>query len=129
MTYSPMMSVARAGAAGQRADPGPPWSRQSYLELGALPTAVSCARLHTTLVLWEWGLGALAAPRSPDLAAARACIPRLRPGARSLAFSVCGPPRRSWRCHDPGRGRRGRAATGVAGPGRARPARRPSRTG
>jgi anti-sigma regulatory factor (Ser/Thr protein kinase) len=34
---------------------------QSFLELGALPTAVPCARLHTRHVLAEWGLAALAA--------------------------------------------------------------------
>jgi anti-sigma regulatory factor (Ser/Thr protein kinase) len=32
------------------------WPLQSFLELGALPGAVPCARLHTRLVLWEWGL-------------------------------------------------------------------------
>jgi anti-sigma regulatory factor (Ser/Thr protein kinase) len=30
----------------------PQWS---YLELAALPTAPSCARLHSKQVLWEWG--------------------------------------------------------------------------
>jgi anti-sigma regulatory factor (Ser/Thr protein kinase) len=30
------------------------------LELGALPTAVPCARLHARHVLWEWGLNGLA---------------------------------------------------------------------
>ncbi len=38
------------------------WPFQSYLELGALPTAVPCARLHTRQVLWEWGLQALTDP-------------------------------------------------------------------
>lgn len=33
------------------------WPLRSYLELGALPGAVPCARLHTKHVLWEWGLG------------------------------------------------------------------------
>lgn len=33
--------------------PQPAWS---HLELAALPTAPSCARLHTKQVLWEWGL-------------------------------------------------------------------------
>src|SRR5579875_2921158 len=33
--------------------------QRSLLELAALPTAVSCARLHTKHVLWEWGLEAL----------------------------------------------------------------------
>jgi hypothetical protein len=36
------------------------WPLESYLELGAYPTAVPCARLHARLVLTEWGLGALA---------------------------------------------------------------------
>lgn len=31
------------------------WSLRSYLELGALPGAVPCARLHVRQVLWEWG--------------------------------------------------------------------------
>jgi anti-sigma regulatory factor (Ser/Thr protein kinase) len=38
------------------------WPFQSHLELGALSTAVPCARLHTRQVLWEWGLQALADP-------------------------------------------------------------------
>jgi anti-sigma regulatory factor (Ser/Thr protein kinase) len=37
------------------------WPLRSYLELGALPTAVPCARLHARLLLWEWGLNGLAA--------------------------------------------------------------------
>jgi anti-sigma regulatory factor (Ser/Thr protein kinase) len=32
------------------------WPLSSLLELGALPGAVACARLHARLVLWEWGL-------------------------------------------------------------------------
>lgn len=35
--------------------PAEPWPLQSYLELGALPTAVPCARLHARQVIWEWG--------------------------------------------------------------------------
>lgn len=35
------------------------WPLRSYLELGALPTAVACARLHAKHRLWEWGLGSL----------------------------------------------------------------------
>ncbi len=30
--------------------------RRSFLELGALPGAVPCARLHARQVTWEWGL-------------------------------------------------------------------------
>lgn len=33
---------------------------QDFLELGAFGSAVPCARLHARLVLWEWGLAALA---------------------------------------------------------------------
>jgi anti-sigma regulatory factor (Ser/Thr protein kinase) len=36
------------------------WPLRSYLELGALPSAVSCARLHTRQLLWEWQLTRLA---------------------------------------------------------------------
>ena len=36
------------------------WPLQSHLELGALPTAPGCARLHARQVLWEWGLEPLA---------------------------------------------------------------------
>ncbi len=30
--------------------------RQSELVLGAFPTAIPCARLHTRQLVWEWGL-------------------------------------------------------------------------
>lgn len=36
------------------------WPLRSYLELGALPTAVPCARLHAKNILYEWGMGSLA---------------------------------------------------------------------
>ena len=39
------------------------WPLRSYLELGALTSAVPCARLHARHVLWEWGLNGLA----PDI--------------------------------------------------------------
>lgn len=35
------------------------WPLRSHLELGALPGAVPCARLHARQVLWEWRLSAL----------------------------------------------------------------------
>ena len=38
------------------------WPCHSFLPLGALPGAIPCARLHTTAVLWEWGMEALAQP-------------------------------------------------------------------
>jgi anti-sigma regulatory factor (Ser/Thr protein kinase) len=36
------------------------WPLRSYLELGALPSAVPCARGRTQALLREWGLGELA---------------------------------------------------------------------
>jgi hypothetical protein len=85
MTFSPMMSeaVSAQGTGPSQPEPGSgtshathgeeagqeeagpqdsqavAWPHQSFLELGSLPTAAPCARLHTTLVLWEWELDAL----------------------------------------------------------------------
>ncbi len=47
------MTQRRRGMNGQ-------WPLQDFLELGALVSAVPCARLHARQVLWEWGvLGSL----------------------------------------------------------------------
>jgi anti-sigma regulatory factor (Ser/Thr protein kinase) len=35
------------------------WPLSSSLELGALPTAVPCARLHAKHLAWEWGLSGI----------------------------------------------------------------------
>lgn len=35
------------------------WLLQDFIELGALPSAVPCARLHARQLLWEWSLTAL----------------------------------------------------------------------
>lgn len=35
------------------------WPLLDFLELGALPGAVPCARLHTRHLLWEWRLASL----------------------------------------------------------------------
>jgi anti-sigma regulatory factor (Ser/Thr protein kinase) len=48
-------------------DAGPPrlapcWRRTSRLELGPLPSAVPCARLHAKVILQEWNLAQLADP-------------------------------------------------------------------
>jgi anti-sigma regulatory factor (Ser/Thr protein kinase) len=43
------------------ASPQDRWPLRSYIELGALPSAVPCARLHTRHVLWEWGQKSLIA--------------------------------------------------------------------
>ena len=56
-THGPGIDVAapsrnRVGATGE-------WPRRSFLELGAVPGAVPCARLHARQVMWEWGLDAL----------------------------------------------------------------------
>jgi anti-sigma regulatory factor (Ser/Thr protein kinase) len=37
-----------------------PWPLRDFLELGALFSAVRCARLHVRHVLWEWDLARLA---------------------------------------------------------------------
>lgn len=39
-----------------------PWPYRDTLELGSLPGAVPCARLHIRQLLWEWGMSEL----SPD---------------------------------------------------------------
>jgi anti-sigma regulatory factor (Ser/Thr protein kinase) len=36
------------------------WPLRSFLELGAFPSAVPCARYHCRQVLWEWHLTGLA---------------------------------------------------------------------
>src|SRR5579859_3784840 len=56
-------SVCDPDAPAQLASPAASaawWPEHSILELGALPSAVPCVRLHTTAVLREWGLSALA---------------------------------------------------------------------
>jgi hypothetical protein len=60
-TYSAGYAGSSADAAGsaQQDDAETAWPHQTFLELGALATAAPCARLHTTLVLWEWELGPL----------------------------------------------------------------------
>lgn len=57
-----MMPSSRCRRGYETPDLNEPWPLRSYLELGALPTAVPCARLHARHLLWEWGLTAL----SPD---------------------------------------------------------------
>ena len=49
----PAQQVSPPGDAAQ-------WPYHAFLSLGALPGAIPCARLHTTAVLWEWGMEALA---------------------------------------------------------------------
>lgn len=51
----------RSGTGGPELSPrtAASWPLRSCLELGALPSAVPCARLHAKQVLWEWGVEAL----------------------------------------------------------------------
>lgn len=55
--------IQRAGRSdGETAQvPADVWPLRNSLELGALPTAVPCARLHTRHLVREWGLASLAA--------------------------------------------------------------------
>jgi anti-sigma regulatory factor (Ser/Thr protein kinase) len=60
-------SSARCGTRVSAAPPwpggtsgAPEWPLQDFLELGALPSAVPCARYHCRQVLWEWRLTGLA---------------------------------------------------------------------
>ncbi|HTT51130.1 MAG TPA: ATP-binding protein [Streptosporangiaceae bacterium] len=62
------------------------WPLRSELEFGALPGAVPCARLHTRLVLFEWGQGGLA--DSVELVVSELMTNALRaaaPGSRGWA--------------------------------------------
>ena len=55
------MTVARGRAdALATRTAGAQWERHTFLELGALPSAVPCARLHARQVVWEWNLSHLA---------------------------------------------------------------------
>ena len=51
-----MSQSARAGADRCMDITGRDWPLRSGLPLGPIPTAVPCARAHTTQVLWEWGM-------------------------------------------------------------------------
>jgi hypothetical protein len=44
---------------GLSSDPAAAWSLTDRLDLGCLPSAVPCARLHTQAILAEWGLSHL----------------------------------------------------------------------
>ena len=69
------------------------WPNHSILELGALPSAVPCVRLHTTLVLREWHLTGLADAAelvASELAtnAVQASSTSQRPGASQAGLAV-----------------------------------------
>jgi hypothetical protein len=56
------MAETEQPALGRIAPSSASWPLRSRLELGALPSAVPCARLHSRQVVWEWGLGGIAEP-------------------------------------------------------------------
>ncbi len=51
--------TAHTADSAQRASMAGEWPLQDFLELGALPGAVSSARLHARQLLWEWGISQL----------------------------------------------------------------------
>ncbi len=55
----PPRPPASASGLDDAATPAAGWPLRSQLELGPLPGAVPCARLHARLVLWEWGVSSL----------------------------------------------------------------------
>jgi anti-sigma regulatory factor (Ser/Thr protein kinase) len=61
LTATGLERSSGVGPAFHPDEPAPyPRPLHSYLELGALPTAVPCARLHARHLLWEWGMTELA---------------------------------------------------------------------
>ena len=54
------MKRTRQSIGGTTRDTANLWPLRSSLELGALPTAVPCARLHARQLVWDWGLDGLA---------------------------------------------------------------------
>src|SRR5260370_40366402 len=58
----PMLPAPVPAAVYARPELGatPSWPLNSHLELGALDSAVPCARMHANQVVIEWGLAALA---------------------------------------------------------------------
>ena len=90
--------------AGELGMPATSWPLQSYLELGALPTAVPCARLHTRLVLGEWGLQILT--ETVELIVSELVTNGVVASERLTASRYAGrwapgtPPVRLWLCSD-----------------------------
>lgn len=62
-TFTPHADYLRAGVSQAQPQTGlgndSDWPYYSFLEFSALPTAASCARLHTSAVLAEWNLAEL----------------------------------------------------------------------
>jgi anti-sigma regulatory factor (Ser/Thr protein kinase) len=55
-TYPPRVVSVPLPPSGVQGTTAESWPLHSFLELGALPGAVPCARLHSRQLLWEWGL-------------------------------------------------------------------------
>jgi hypothetical protein len=80
------------------------WPLRSYMELGALPGAVPCARLHVKHMLWQWGLGIF-------IETAELVVSELTTNAQKASVGLIGsrfdgrwrpglPPVRLWLCSD-----------------------------
>ena len=79
----PAQQVSPPGDAAQ-------WPYHSFLPLGALPGAIPCARLHTTAVLWEWGMEAMA--HAAELAVSELVTNAVRASTQAHDAMPPGPP-------------------------------------
>lgn len=96
---------SRSGAGGPGLIPhAAAWPLRSYLELGALPSAVPCARLHAKQVVWEWKLNELA--ETVELVVSELVTNGVQASAGMIASRYRGrwtpgmPPVRMWLCSD-----------------------------
>src|SRR5258708_8953133 len=85
-TYLGRRAAHRMGMPPQQASPpgdASQWPYHSFLPLAALPGAIPCARLHTTAVLWEWGMDALAQAAELAVSALATTSPPPSPPSRA----------------------------------------------
>lgn len=59
-TFSPVIQPCQTTHGALGGDMTMQWPLRNSLQLGALPTAAPCARLHAKHLFWEWGLEAIA---------------------------------------------------------------------
>jgi hypothetical protein len=89
---------------GQEARTIDAWPLKSYLELGALPSAVPCARLHAKQLVWEWKLEDLAETVELVVSELATNAQRASAGLTGSRFdgqwSPGVPPIRLWLCSD-----------------------------
>ena len=98
--------AGRSGADGLGLSPhaAASWPLRSCLELGALPSAVPCARLHTRLVLAEWGMKAQA--ETAELLVSEFVTNGVQASESMIGWRYQGrwkpgvPPVRMWLCSD-----------------------------